>query len=199
MRPAWAPVSLVCMSFLDAAPRAAESIHLVSWAGWPNFGDELIAARWLRFLAEHRPDAEVWLDVRHPGTVSSLLRGLHPRLHVTDTHRAYDFYTEVLGFRDVLVVPDKELYILGPSTGWEQGCQINLEPIPDELTRRYCEHQLREGLTALMLGVPDAETEYRRLKELGGLVFREELTKDAIGLHFQIEDTVGNILSIHTA
>ena len=120
-------------------------------------------------------------------------------LHVTDTHRAYDFYTQVLGFRDVLVVPDKELYILGPSTGWEQGCQINLEPIPDELTRRYCEHQLREGLTALMLGVPDAETEYRRLKELGGLVFREELTKDAIGLHFQVEDTVGNILSIHTA
>lgn len=91
MRPAWAPVSLVCMSFLDAAPRAAESIHLVSWAGWPNFGDELIAARWLRFLAEHRPEAEVWLDVRHPGTVSSLLRGLHPRLHVTDTlFRALD-------------------------------------------------------------------------------------------------------------
>ena len=32
-----------------AAPR--ERIHLVSWAGFPNYGDELIAARWLRFLA----------------------------------------------------------------------------------------------------------------------------------------------------
>lgn len=119
-------------------------------------------------------------------------------LHVTDTHRAYAFYTEVLGFRDVLVVPDKELYIVGPSSGWERGCQINLEPIEDPLTRAYCEHQFREGLAALMLGVDDAELEYRRLKDRGDLVFREELTRDVLGLHFQIEDTVGNILSIHT-
>ena len=127
------------------------------------------------------------------------MRVLVTGLHVTDVRRAHAFYTQVLGLREVLVVPAHDLCILGPSSGWEMGAQINLEPIPDELTRRYCEHQLREGLTALMLGVPDAETEYRRLKELGGLVFREELTKDAIGLHFQIEDTVGNILSIHTA
>ena len=119
-------------------------------------------------------------------------------LHVTDAHRAYDFYTGVLGFRDVLVVPDQELYILGPSTGWEQGCQINLEPITDPLTRAFTEHQFRTGLTALMLGVHDAEMEYRRLKQRGDIVFREELTRDVIGLHFQIEDTVGNILSIHT-
>lgn len=120
-------------------------------------------------------------------------------LHVSDAHRAYTFYTEVLGFRDVLVVPDKELFILGPGSGWEQGCQINLEPIEDPMTRAYTEYQLRQGLTALMLGVPDAELEYRRLKARGDIVFREELTKDAIGLHFQIEDGVGNILSIHTA
>lgn len=127
------------------------------------------------------------------------MRVLVTGLHVTDSRRGYAFYTQVLGFRDVLVVPDKELYILGPGSGWEQGCQINLEPIDDHVTRAYCEHQLREGLTALMLGVNDAELEYRRLKDRGGIVFREELTRDSLGLHFQIEDTVGNILSIHTA
>lgn len=127
------------------------------------------------------------------------MRVLVTGLHVTDARRAHAFYTEVLGLRDVLVVPERELYILGPSTGWELGCQINLEPIEDPMTRAYCEYQLREGLTALMLGVDDAELEYRRLKSRGDLVFREELTRDAIGLHFQIEDTVGNILSIHTA
>ena len=120
-------------------------------------------------------------------------------LYVDDPHQAYAFYTQVLGFRDVLVVPDKDLFILGPSTGWEMGCQINLEPIEDEVTRAYCEHQLREGRASVMLGVNDAEDEYRRLKARGDIVFREELTQDAIGLHFQIEDTVGNILSIHTA
>lgn len=60
-------------------------IYLISMAGFPNFGDELIAARWLRFLAEHKPDTEVWLDVREPGTASSLFKGVHPKLHVTNT------------------------------------------------------------------------------------------------------------------
>ena len=120
-------------------------------------------------------------------------------IHVTDPAAAYTFYTEVLGFRDVLVVPQHDLYILGPGTGWERGCQINLEPIRDEAVRRYQEHCLREGLPVVMLGVADAELEYRRLKEREDLVFRLELTRDAIGLHFQIEDTVGNVLSIHEA
>lgn len=118
-------------------------------------------------------------------------------IHVTDPAAAYSFYTEVLGFRDVLVVPQHDLYILGPGTGWERGCQINLEPIRDEAVRRYQEHCLREGLPVLMLAVADAELEYWRLKQ-AGLTFREELTRSEIGLHFQVEDGVGNILSIHT-
>lgn len=58
--------------------------YLVSMAGYPNFGDELIARRWLEHLAIHRPDEEVWLDCRFPGTASALFGGLHPRLRVTD-------------------------------------------------------------------------------------------------------------------
>lgn len=127
------------------------------------------------------------------------MRVLVTGLYVDDPRGAYTFYTEVLGFRDVLVVPDQELFILGPSTGWEMGCQINLEPIDDPVTRAHHEHEFREGRASIMLGVDDAEDEYRRLKARGDIVFREELTQDAIGLHFQIEDTVGNILSIHTA
>lgn len=60
-------------------------VYLISMAGFPNYGDELIAARWLHFLAEHHPDVDVWLDVREPGTVASLLKGIHPRLHITNT------------------------------------------------------------------------------------------------------------------
>lgn len=59
-------------------------LYLVSMASYPNFGDELIARRWLEHLARHRPEDEVWLDCRHPGTASALFGGIHPGLRVTD-------------------------------------------------------------------------------------------------------------------
>jgi polysaccharide pyruvyl transferase len=59
--------------------------YLVGTTGFPNYGDELIAAAWLRRLAEVAPDAEVWLDCPHPGLAQVMLGGLHPRLRVTDT------------------------------------------------------------------------------------------------------------------
>lgn len=62
-----------------------ETIYLVGTSGYPNFGDEFIAAAWLKFLAEQRPDADVVLDCVEPGQATHLFEGLHPRLRVTDT------------------------------------------------------------------------------------------------------------------
>lgn len=60
-------------------------IYLVAPAGYPNFGDEYIAAAWLRTLARRRPTARVILDCPTPGSAAVLHHGLHPRLTVTDT------------------------------------------------------------------------------------------------------------------
>ncbi|MBT2552434.1 polysaccharide pyruvyl transferase family protein [Arthrobacter sp. ISL-5] len=60
-------------------------IYLIGPSGNPNFGDEFIAAAWLRYLAVERPDAEVWLDCPQPGLAQVLFDGLHPRLRVTNT------------------------------------------------------------------------------------------------------------------
>lgn len=60
-------------------------IYLVGSSGHPNFGDEFIAAAWLKHLAVARPDADVWLDSPQPGTAQILFEGLHPRLRVTNT------------------------------------------------------------------------------------------------------------------
>lgn len=60
-------------------------LYLVSPAGNPNFGDEVIAAAWLRYLADARPDCDVWLDCPQPGLAQVLFEGLHPRLRVTNT------------------------------------------------------------------------------------------------------------------
>lgn len=60
-------------------------IYLVGSAGHPNYGDEFLTAAWLRYLAKHHPDAEVFLDCPRPGLASHLFAGLHPRLRTTDT------------------------------------------------------------------------------------------------------------------
>lgn len=62
-----------------------EIIYLVSPAGWPNYGDELIARGWLRHLARTRPRARVVLDCHSPGQAGLLLRDIHPRAVFVDT------------------------------------------------------------------------------------------------------------------
>lgn len=64
------------------APRL---VYLVATSGHPNYGDELIAATWLRHLARELPGADVWLDCPNPGPAQLLLAALHPRLRCTDT------------------------------------------------------------------------------------------------------------------
>lgn len=59
--------------------------YLVGATGYPNYGDELIALVWLRFLARAAPEADVWLDCHSPGTAQTLLDGVHPRLRCVDT------------------------------------------------------------------------------------------------------------------
>lgn len=61
------------------------NLYLIASGGNPNYGDELIVASWLRFLARVRPDATVWLDCPQPGTASALFAGIHPGFHATNT------------------------------------------------------------------------------------------------------------------
>jgi len=63
---------------------ARKLIYLVSTSGFPNYGDELVAAQWLRWLAQHEPDAEVWLDTPSPGNCVMMFDDLHPNVRFTD-------------------------------------------------------------------------------------------------------------------
>jgi len=59
--------------------------YLVTTAGYPNFGDELILSGWLRHLARVAPRATVWVDTHSPGPVQMLLGDAHPGVRFTDT------------------------------------------------------------------------------------------------------------------
>lgn len=63
----------------------ANGLYLIGSGGNPNYGDELIVGSWLRFLAEVRPDDNVWLDCPKPDSAAALFAGFHPRLHTTNT------------------------------------------------------------------------------------------------------------------
>ncbi|MEV4636648.1 polysaccharide pyruvyl transferase family protein [Actinoplanes sp. NPDC049548] len=59
--------------------------YLVSPAGVPNYGDEIIALTWLRYLATAAPGADVVVDCIDPENAARTLTGIHPRLRFTDT------------------------------------------------------------------------------------------------------------------
>lgn len=64
---------------------ASKPLYVVSGAGAPNYGEELITRAWLDYLAQRHPEREVWLDCPHPGRAAHLFRSTHPRLRTTDT------------------------------------------------------------------------------------------------------------------
>ncbi|MFT4088701.1 MAG: polysaccharide pyruvyl transferase family protein [Gordonia sp. (in: high G+C Gram-positive bacteria)] len=75
-------------AFRSRARSAVDSldlVYLVCPAGFPNYGDELIAEAWLRHLARHRPLATVVVDCGRPGQASLLLRHANRRAVFVNT------------------------------------------------------------------------------------------------------------------
>lgn len=64
-----------------------KAFYLVGEPGYPNYGDELIAGEWLKFLAARYPDTPVVLDCARPGPAAVILRDRHPHAVFTDTLR----------------------------------------------------------------------------------------------------------------
>mgnify|MGYP002478838954 FL=1 len=64
---------------------AGKAYYLVCEAGYPNYGDELIAREWLKYLSFRHPDVPVYLDCARPGPAAAILRNVHPHMQVTDT------------------------------------------------------------------------------------------------------------------
>jgi hypothetical protein len=90
-----------------------EVIYLVATCANANFGDEFIAAAWLRFLAQERPDAEVWLDCPQPGVASHFFGDLHPRLRTTDALWRVVWETQGMRLEDATAHVDERITNLG--------------------------------------------------------------------------------------
>ena len=76
------------------------------------------------------------------------------------------FYTEILGFKEKMCVPEANLFIVASSVEFN-GTMLLLEPRDNPIAKTYQEDVYKAGLPVIVFGVEDIQKEYERLKKLG--------------------------------
>jgi predicted enzyme related to lactoylglutathione lyase len=114
---------------------------------------------------------------------------------VSSPKEAFKFYTEVLGFKEKLYMPEANLAIV-VSPEEPEGTALLLEPNGYLGSKEYFEGIYKAGLPVIVFGVEDVYKEYKRLKKLG-VVFKQEPTKTDWGTQAVFDDTCGNYIQIH--
>lgn len=116
-------------------------------------------------------------------------------VHVDDPAAAFRFYTETLGFDELLAIPEHRLYIV-KSADDAAGPGLLLEPNDNPVARDYQEGLHGLGIPAIVLGVPDVQAEYARLGALD-VRFTGAPATDPSGTSVVFDDTCGNYIQLH--
>ncbi|MEC5176991.1 putative enzyme related to lactoylglutathione lyase [Cryobacterium sp. MP_M5] len=116
-------------------------------------------------------------------------------VHVNDPSAAFDFYTSVLGFEELLTMPEHQLYIV-KSREDPDGVGLLLEPSDNKISTKYAQGLRALGLPVIVLGSPDVRADYDRLTALG-VRFTSEPITDASGTSVLFDDTCGNLVQLH--
>jgi predicted enzyme related to lactoylglutathione lyase len=114
---------------------------------------------------------------------------------VDSPDKAFNFYTEVLGFIKKLYIPEAHLAIV-VSPEELDGAGLLLEPNANPIAKTYQQGLYKAGLPVIVFGVDDIHKEYERLEKLG-VVFRKEPKKTEWGIETVFEDTCGNLIQLH--
>lgn len=116
-------------------------------------------------------------------------------IYVADVEKAFHFYTEILGFKKKLYMPEYKLAIV-VSPEQTDGTALLLEPNENPIAKNYQQALYKEGIPVIVFGVDDIYEEYERLKQKG-VKFKNEPQKTQWGIHVDFEDTCGNFIRIH--
>jgi predicted enzyme related to lactoylglutathione lyase len=116
-------------------------------------------------------------------------------IYVDDPSKAFEFYTQKLGFIKRIYQPEANLAIVA-SPEDPFGTGLLLEPNDNPIARAYQSALYQAGLPAIVLGVPDVQQVYRRLKNMG-VVFQSEPVISEHGTQAVFDDTCGNFVQIH--
>lgn len=117
-------------------------------------------------------------------------------IHVQNPAEAFKFYTETLGFEELMAMPEHQLFIVkSPDEG--QGTGLLLEPSDNPIGEAYMKGVYDGGMAAIVFGVPDVRAEYERLTAKG-VKFTGEPEMDPSGsMSAVFDDTCGNLIQLH--
>ncbi|SJZ85797.1 hypothetical protein SAMN04488128_1011881 [Chitinophaga eiseniae] len=115
-------------------------------------------------------------------------------VHVDDPLEAFRFYTEVLGFKEKIYMPEAWLAVV-VSAEDPDGTTLLLEPSTHPLAKAYHEGLYAAGIPVIVLGTADIAAEYERLTAKG-VVFRKSPTKVDWGIEAIFEDGCGNLITL---
>lgn len=115
-------------------------------------------------------------------------------VYVNDTEKAFNFYTQILGFQKLMYEPKHSLAIV-VSPEDPNGTALLLEPNINPIAKKYQHDIYQEQLPAIILGTDNIEKEYERLKELG-VVFKTKPTKTEWGNIAVFDDNCGNYIQL---
>lgn len=116
---------------------------------------------------------------------------------VADPAKAFKYYTEVLGFAEVMFQPEHYIAIVkSPLDG--NGTSILLEPTEPggiEICRKYKKELYEMGMPVITFSANDIEKTAAELKEKG-VVFKKDPTKTEWGYEAVFDDDNGNYIQL---
>lgn len=114
---------------------------------------------------------------------------------VNNPAEAFKFYTETLGFREKMFMPEMQIAIV-VSPEEPDGTALLLEPNENPLSKTWQEGLYKSGIPVMVFGTTDINAECERLKGLG-VKFKSEPQKTEFGTIAVFEDTCGNYVQLH--
>lgn len=117
-------------------------------------------------------------------------------IFVNDPKEAFKFYTEILGFRERLYMPEANLAIV-VSPEEPNGTGLLLEPTDNPVGKNFQEALYKSGIPAIVFSPENIHQEFERLKNLG-VVFKKEPETTEWETTAIFDDTCGNFIQLFT-
>ena len=117
-------------------------------------------------------------------------------IFVDDQDKAFDFYTNILGFRkshDIPVGEFRWITLASPEGG---DAELSLEPNANPAAKAYQEALFEQGIPITAFEVDDIDAEFRKLSDLG-VAFTTEPTSAGDVTMAVFVDTCGNLIQIY--